>query len=74
MMRLPDEGRLDIERTVQSYLPEFTLADDEAARDVRLWHLLTHTPGWEGQLDTPVRHSTASFAGPIALLVACLRA
>jgi CubicO group peptidase (beta-lactamase class C family) len=59
MMRLHDEGRLDIERTVQSYLPEFTLADDEAAREVRLWHLLTHTPGWEGQLDTPVRHSTA---------------
>ena len=28
-----------------------------ATRDVRIWYLLTHTPGWEGQLDTPDRGS-----------------
>lgn len=55
MMRLHDQGRLDVESPVVRYLPDFRVADEAASREVRVWHLLTHTPGWEGQLATPDR-------------------
>lgn len=55
LMRLHDQGRIDVEAPVRDYLPDFALADASAARDVRVWHLMTHSPGWEGQLGTPDR-------------------
>ena len=55
LMRLHDEGRVDVEAPVREYLPDFGVADAAATREVRLWHLMTHTPGWEGQLGTPDR-------------------
>lgn len=55
MMRLRDQGRLDVEAPVLEYLPDFRVADAGATRDVKIWHLMTHTPGWEGQLGTPDR-------------------
>jgi CubicO group peptidase (beta-lactamase class C family) len=55
MMRLHDQRQVEVEAPVAQYLPDFRLADAAAAREVRIWHLLTHTPGWEGQLTTPDR-------------------
>ncbi len=55
VMRLHDQGRLDVEAPVVEFLPDFRLSDAGATREVRIWHLLTHTPGWEGQLGTPDR-------------------
>lgn len=55
VMRLHDQGRLDVEAPVAEFVPDFRVADAGATRDVRIWHLLTHTPGWEGQLGTPDR-------------------
>jgi CubicO group peptidase (beta-lactamase class C family) len=55
LMRLHDQGLLDVEAPVQTYLPDFGLGDPSAAAEVRIWHLMTHTPGWEGQLGTPDR-------------------
>ena len=55
VMRLVEEGRADLEAPVRVYLPDFQVADEETSREVCLWHLLTHTPGWEGQLGTPDR-------------------
>lgn len=60
IMRLHDQGKLNVEGRVQDYLPDFALADANAARDLKIWHLLTHTPGFEGQLDTPDRGSETS--------------
>jgi CubicO group peptidase (beta-lactamase class C family) len=63
VMRLVEAGRLDLEAPVREYLPDFRVGSESASRDVRVWHLLTHTPGWEGQLSTPDRGSEtlASF-------------
>ena len=63
MMRLHDQGVVDVEAPVREYLTDFQVGDPVATRDVRIWHLLTHTPGWEGQLGTPDRGSAtlASF-------------
>lgn len=55
MMRLVEDGRLDLEAPVRRYLPDFRIGDEAVSRDVRVVHLLTHTPGWEGQLSTPDR-------------------
>lgn len=55
LMRLHDQGRIDVEAPVRDHLPGFRVGSAAATRDVRIWHLMTHTPGWEGQLGTPDR-------------------
>lgn len=54
-MRLVEQGKLDLRASVRKYLPEFRVQDEAASRDVTLWHLLTHTGGWEGQVSGPDR-------------------
>src|SRR5690606_12982401 len=46
IMRLVEQGTLDLDAPVQTWLPDFRVADPDVSRDVRLWHLLTHTAGW----------------------------
>lgn len=55
VMRLVEQGKLDLKAPVRKYLPEFRVADEAVSRDVTLWHLLTHTGGWEGQVSGPER-------------------
>jgi CubicO group peptidase (beta-lactamase class C family) len=57
MMRLVEQGKLDLDAPVRRYLPDFKVQDDVTSRDVAVWHLLTHTPGWEGQLNSEDRGS-----------------
>ena len=61
IMRLVEQGKLDLEAPIQRYLPEFAVKDPDATRHVAVWHLLTHTPGWEGQL-TPEDRGVQSLA------------
>jgi CubicO group peptidase (beta-lactamase class C family) len=64
VMKLAEQGRVDLRAPVRTYLPAFRVQDEEASRSVSLWHLLTHTPGWEGQLATEDRgtETLAHFA------------
>src|SRR5688572_17594843 len=55
MMRLVEQGKVDLNAPVQKYLPDFRIQDDGVSKSVAIWHLLTHTPGWEGQLTAPDR-------------------
>ena len=68
IMRLVEQGRIDLDAPVRAYLPDFRVADEQASREVRVWHLLTHTPGWEGQLGTPDRgaETGANFVAGLA--------
>ncbi|GLY88930.1 serine hydrolase domain-containing protein [Actinoallomurus iriomotensis] len=52
VMQLADEGKIDIDRPVRSYLPEFRVADDEAAAQITVRQLLNHTAGFEGDVFT----------------------
>lgn len=52
IMRLVDRGQIDLDAPVRRYLPEFRLADEQAAREVTVLHLLNHTAGWGGDLFT----------------------
>jgi CubicO group peptidase (beta-lactamase class C family) len=59
MMKLADQGRVELKAPVRKYLPDFRVQDEAVSRDVTLWHLLTHTPGWEGQLSAEDRGTEA---------------
>ena len=57
MMRLVEQKKVDLRATVRTYLPEFRVRDEAVSGDVTVWHLLTHTGGWEGQVSGPDRGS-----------------
>ncbi|MET8762673.1 serine hydrolase domain-containing protein [Lentzea sp. NPDC004782] len=51
VMQLVNEGLLDLDRPVRDVLPEFRLADEQAAKVVTPRQLLCHTAGFEGDLN-----------------------
>lgn len=52
VMQLADEGTIDLDEPVRSYLPEFRIGDEEAAVRITIRQLLTHTAGFEGDIFT----------------------
>jgi CubicO group peptidase (beta-lactamase class C family) len=54
-MRLVEQGKIDLKAPVRKYLPDFKAGDENISRDVTVWNLLTHSPGWEGQVSGPER-------------------
>jgi CubicO group peptidase (beta-lactamase class C family) len=48
VLQLVDEGRLDLDVPVITYVPDLPLADETARRTITLRHLLTHTAGFYG--------------------------
>ena len=54
VMQLVDEGLLDLDAPVVTYLPDFKVVDPEVTRAVTTRHLLAHTSGIDGDhfLDT----------------------
>ena len=71
MMRLVEQGKVDLRSPVRTYLPEFRVRDEAASRDATVWHLLTHLGGWEGQVSAPERgtETLKLFAGSLADLM-----
>jgi len=59
MMKLADQGRVELKAPVRKYVPDFRVQDEAVSREVTLWHLLTHTPGWEGQISAEDRGTEA---------------
>ena len=60
-MQLVDEGSIELDTPVQRYLPEFRTANARTSEQISVWHLLTHTGGFEGDL------WAATTSGPDAL-------
>ena len=48
LMRLVEQGQVELDRPVRAYLPGLRLADEATAARLTLRHLLTHTGGWAG--------------------------
>jgi CubicO group peptidase (beta-lactamase class C family) len=71
VMRLVEQGKLDLKAPVRKYLPDFRVRDENVSRDVTVWHLLTHTGGWEGQVSGPERgeETLKNFVASIADLM-----
>ncbi len=52
VLQLVDEGKVDLDATIRTYLPEFRIADEDAASAITVRQLLTHTSGFEGDIFT----------------------
>ena len=48
VMRLVEQGLVDLDAAVRTYLPEFTTADPTVGAQVTVRQLLNHSPGWLG--------------------------
>jgi CubicO group peptidase (beta-lactamase class C family) len=55
MMRLVEQGKVDLKAPVRTYLPDFRVRDEAVSKQVTVWNLLTHSSGWEGQVSGPER-------------------
>jgi CubicO group peptidase (beta-lactamase class C family) len=50
MLRLVDQGLVDLDAPVRTYLPEFRLKDEDVAARVTILQLFNHTAGWAGDM------------------------
>ena len=69
IMKMVENGEIDLDATVRSTLPDFRVADEDASEKVTIRHLLTHTSGWSGDffLDTgPGDDAPAKYVSEMA--------
>src|SRR5690606_23321190 len=66
--QLVDEGVVDLDQPIRSYLPEFNLADDSATNSITVRHLLTHQAGFEGDIFTDTGRGEEAIEKFVALL------
>ena len=66
VMRLVDEGKIDLDTPVRAYLPDLRLADEATAAGVTTRHLLTHTAGWSGDHFLDIGCGDDALAGYVA--------
>jgi CubicO group peptidase (beta-lactamase class C family) len=69
VMRLVEQGRIDLDATVRTYLPDFLTADASVAANVTVRQLLNHSAGWLGDdlLDTgPGEAALARYVAAMA--------
>lgn len=48
ILRLVEDGAVDLDAPVRAYLPELRLRDERVAESVTVLQLLNHTAGWDG--------------------------
>ena len=48
IMILAEQGKLDLNAPVRTYVPELKLKDEETAKNVTVLQLLNHSAGWQG--------------------------
>lgn len=65
VMHLVERGRLDLDGRVRQYLPGFRLADERAAAELTIRHLLTHTGGFLGDIDDGESWDSSALADAI---------
>ncbi|OBK10337.1 serine hydrolase domain-containing protein [Mycobacterium asiaticum] len=49
MMRLVEQGKVDLDSPVRRYIPDFAVADESVSAVVTVRQLLNHTGGWDGR-------------------------
>ncbi|WP_282848549.1 serine hydrolase [Microbacterium oxydans] len=68
VMKLVDEGRLDLDTPIVEYVPEFASSDSEVTRTVTMRHLLNHTSGIDGDVFTDTGRGDDTLEKYVALL------
>ena len=70
VMQLVDEGLVGLDEPVRTYLPEFRLADADAADAITVRQLLSHQAGFEGDVFTDTGRGDDAVEKYVALLAA----
>lgn len=68
IMQLVEQGQIDLDAAIHTYLPDFRAQDETVAASVTVRHLLTHLSGWEGDLF----HDTGSGEDALARYMALI--
>ncbi|MDF2559815.1 MAG: beta-lactamase/prolyl oligopeptidase [Microbacterium sp.] len=68
IMRLVDDGKLDLDAPIVDYVPEFASSDPEVTRTVTMRHLLSHTSGIDGDVFTDTGRGDDTLEKYVALL------
>ena len=66
VMMLVDEGKLDLDTPIRTYLPDFEVADHQARDTVTPRDLLTHTSGFDGDHFTDTGRGDDALAKYVA--------
>ncbi len=66
VIRLVEEGKIDLDTPIRAYLPDLRLADEATAAGVTTRHLLTHTAGWSGDHFLDTGRGEDALAGYVA--------
>lgn len=66
LMRLVEEGKVDLDIPVSTYVPEFRVLDGTASETATVRHLLTHMGGWVGDYFIPTGEGDDSLDRMIA--------
>jgi CubicO group peptidase (beta-lactamase class C family) len=69
VMQLVDEGLVDLDVPIRTYLPEFRIADEAATASITTRQLLTHQAGFEGDLFTDTGRGDDCIEKYVATLV-----
>lgn len=70
IMRLVDQGLVELDAPVRRYVPELELLDPSVAEAVTVLQLLNHTAGWSGDLMTNTGDGDDALAKYVALMAA----
>lgn len=68
VMQLVDEGLVALDAPIRRYLPEFALADEEAAAAITVRQLLSHRSGIEGDIFTDTGRGDDAVSTYLTLL------
>jgi CubicO group peptidase (beta-lactamase class C family) len=68
MLCLMEQGKLALDDRVRKYLPDFKVADENAAAGVTIRHLLNHTCGWLGDFFPETGNGDDAIARYVALM------
>src|SRR5579875_1030573 len=64
-MRLVEQGKLDLEAPLRTYLPDLRLSDEDTAARISMRHLLTHTGGFDGDFFTDTGRGDDALAAVV---------
>jgi CubicO group peptidase (beta-lactamase class C family) len=68
LMVLAEQGKIDLEATVRTYVPELKLKDESVAEKVTVLQLLNHTAGWSGDVIPETGDGDDAVAKAVALM------
>ncbi|MEN8250269.1 MAG: serine hydrolase domain-containing protein [Bacteroidota bacterium] len=69
IMRLVELGKLNLDSTIQTYLPDFKVADETTSAKATIRHLLTHTSCFVGDIFRDTGSGDNALANYVATLV-----